>query len=749
MHALVSQFLCLDMPDPLSITAGIAGLLQLTWSVANELKKFHEGASIVHKSISDLLKDVDSFNSVLESMRDAFEHATAEQSSETGYVASLWNSIAQAIEDSRERCGQFQELMKIINKDASFLDAHRKQLRLNQSWDSITRFRVHIHSCRDSLQLSLQTIIFVNQTSQSKAVEDKVLPSLDQLHENVRRIALDLNQRIESLQSMIYSPHDETQRHVDAMANLQECVRSAASTISSATTAHTIEVGDNDDDSHFGNYFPAKPSLAMQRWLDSQTIYNFDEERASHVDGSAQSVARIRTTGSDDGADSDDELQDEIVSLLWEDGKQKVKAGNIASAEKAFQNCLGRIQGSQSKTKPGQAIIHFEVVTILYGIYHTQQRWKDAEEMLLQKLSVGERLFGKENRNNLEDVFNLAKVTKEQNNINAAQLHARRALKGYRKLGKSEEVKGCLNLLIILCDADGNENDKDAYSVMLETLSSQMSQSTVSQAGADDFAEATYNESLSDSLAGVDQSTSRLKTSNPSTADALNESAASSSYQGLESRQPKSRLDKILSRSPQDAKIKRKLVIVGDQAVGKTCLLISFAKGIFPDVYIPTVFENYITGVAVDGLSLDLELWDTTGSMDYDRLRPLSYPDTHVVLLCFSIDSPDSLDSIQEKWISEVLHFCPGLPMFLVGLKKDLRDDPKTILELQRTSQHPVTREQGMEVAQKIGALKYVECSAKTTERVKDVFELATRAALSNKIKKKRAISGRLFGGKK
>ncbi|KAK1839973.1 rho gtpase rho1 [Colletotrichum chrysophilum] len=142
------------------------------------------------------------------------------------------------------------------------------------------------------------------------------------------------------------------------------------------------------------------------------------------------------------------------------------------------------------------------------------------------------------------------------------------------------------------------------------------------------------------------------------------------------------------------AEIRRKLVIVGDGACGKTCLLIVFSKGTFPEVYVPTVFENYVADVEVDGKHVELALWDTAGQEDYDRLRPLSYPDSHVILICFAVDSPDSLDNVQEKWISEVLHFCQGLPIILVGCKKDLRYDSKTIEELRKTSQKPVSPEE-------------------------------------------------------
>jgi len=181
------------------------------------------------------------------------------------------------------------------------------------------------------------------------------------------------------------------------------------------------------------------------------------------------------------------------------------------------------------------------------------------------------------------------------------------------------------------------------------------------------------------------------------------------------------------------------LFIVGDGACGKTCLLIVFSKGEFPEVYVPTVFENYVADVEVDGKHVELALWDTAGQEDYDRLRPLSYPDSHVILVCFSVDNPDSLENVQEKWISEVLHFCQGLPILLVGCKKDLREDAKTIEELAKNRQKPVSVDEANAVAQKIGAYKYLECSARSGDGVKEVFEHATRAALLTKTKKKKA----------
>ncbi|KUJ21159.1 belong to Rho subfamily [Mollisia scopiformis] len=160
--------------------------------------------------------------------------------------------------------------------------------------------------------------------------------------------------------------------------------------------------------------------------------------------------------------------------------------------------------------------------------------------------------------------------------------------------------------------------------------------------------------------------------------------------------------------------------------------------------YLATGFGNFVAEIEVDGKHIELDIWDTPAQEDYDRARPLAYPDTHVVLICFSIDSPELVDNVEYRWISEISHFCPGIPILLIGTKKDLRYDQNTIEELRKTNQTPVTWEQGEELRRKIGAYKYLECSAKTGEGVREVFEHACRATLSASKKKK--IRWSLFG---
>ncbi|CAH0557180.1 unnamed protein product [Brassicogethes aeneus] len=185
-----------------------------------------------------------------------------------------------------------------------------------------------------------------------------------------------------------------------------------------------------------------------------------------------------------------------------------------------------------------------------------------------------------------------------------------------------------------------------------------------------------------------------------------------------------------------------KCVVVGDGAVGKTCLLISYTTNKFPSEYVPTVFDNYAVTVMIGGEPYTLGLFDTAGQEDYDRLRPLSYPQTDVFLVCFSVVSPSSFENVKEKWVPEITHHCQKTPFLLVGTQVDLRDDGATIEKLAKNKQKPISIEQGEKLAKELKAVKYVECSALTQKGLKNVFDEAILAALEppEPVKRKKCV---------
>ena len=178
-----------------------------------------------------------------------------------------------------------------------------------------------------------------------------------------------------------------------------------------------------------------------------------------------------------------------------------------------------------------------------------------------------------------------------------------------------------------------------------------------------------------------------------------------------------------------------KCVVVGDGAVGKTCMLISYTTNSFPGEYIPTVFDNYSANVMVDGKPINLSLWDTAGQNDFDRLRPLSYPQTDVFLICYSIIHPTSFYNIKSKWWLELTHHAPGVPIFLVGTKLDLKYDQYVLRNLNLKGQKIIETADVEQLKNEINAAGYIECSSLSQENLKNLFDEAIRIAINSRKK--------------
>ncbi|KAJ6460312.1 cell division control protein [Mycena sanguinolenta] len=168
-----------------------------------------------------------------------------------------------------------------------------------------------------------------------------------------------------------------------------------------------------------------------------------------------------------------------------------------------------------------------------------------------------------------------------------------------------------------------------------------------------------------------------------------------------------------------------------------------------PTEYVPTVFGWFAAPVSVRKVPYTLDVLDTCaglGDPESDRLRPLTYPQTDVFIVCFSVGMPDSLSNVKEKWIPEVEHHCPGVPCVIAATQIDLRPpEPKfkwfkfgfpwreksvTSPAQQPQEDRGITTTQGKKLARKLNAAGHVECSAKTLEGVKAVFDAVVIAAV-------------------
>jgi Rho family protein len=150
---------------------------------------------------------------------------------------------------------------------------------------------------------------------------------------------------------------------------------------------------------------------------------------------------------------------------------------------------------------------------------------------------------------------------------------------------------------------------------------------------------------------------------------------------------------------------------------------------------------------------VELSLWDTAGQEEFDRLRSLSYDDTHAIMLCFSVDSPESLENVETKWVGEIAENCPNVKLVLVALKCDLRKREDDDAEGAEPEKPCIDYEEGLRVAEKIKALRYLgmrrscstwivqltywtECSAMKNRGVNEAFTEAARVALQVKTSK-------------
>lgn len=161
------------------------------------------------------------------------------------------------------------------------------------------------------------------------------------------------------------------------------------------------------------------------------------------------------------------------------------------------------------------------------------------------------------------------------------------------------------------------------------------------------------------------------------------------------------------------------IVVVGDGAVGKTCLLHAYTDKSFKNFYEPTIYDKESIEMVLDGQKYTIQLHDTAGQEEYDKIRQQFYKRADCFLLCYSIDNNVSFENAVTKWIPEI-KTDPPIPIVLVGTKLDARRDKN----------NEVTTSDGEKLKRSVNANSFVECSAKANINVELAVEEGVRACL-------------------
>ena len=179
-------------------------------------------------------------------------------------------------------------------------------------------------------------------------------------------------------------------------------------------------------------------------------------------------------------------------------------------------------------------------------------------------------------------------------------------------------------------------------------------------------------------------------------------------------------------------------MVLGDQRVGKTCMVLRFIEGFFNPDQQSTVGAFFLTKKIIldSGTSLKMQLWDTAGQERYRAMAPMYYRHAQAAIVCYDPSKEDSLTKCRD-WVDELL--------------KNVRDDDaKMVLAIAATKsdlpekEKIVSRARGEEFAKSVNAL-FFEASAKADVGVKELFQAvsqevwarmpdgAAMAAVSNK----------------
>ncbi|KAK3316809.1 hypothetical protein B0H66DRAFT_626328 [Apodospora peruviana] len=450
--------------DPLSIAAGVTSLIGVCAKVGLALNDVRDGANLANAKVDVLRHEIKGFTQVLELTKSTMEGADVQVAFQsTGHIGNHWRSIAAGIKDSRQTLERLHSIVEGFHKTVRVLDGTRKHFRLRLAASEITIYQQKIRTYRNTMQMSIQTVILWNQVSHQEST-DKILPGLDDLTGAIHRLALDMNAQIASLRSVVES--GQSQDQLQSLGHMKKCLETAADVISSAST--TLGLSDRASviaPSDFDDIFGSRSNEAVMRW-----IYASEEPGGDPPPSTASTSTSMDTPRSSkpklDDSDSD-------FGWKWKPATPRQRYNTSKAA------CLGCAKTDiASKTRSARWI--FSPIWWWHIIPLTRHlAWLESKELAMEQLRIVSKWEPSPSTTfiYLEKGYQLAMSLLQLDDTTQAEVYAKKCIKGYKKMRnevhnshKANCLPNSLELMVNICEANGDEEGAQAYRLLcLET----------------------------------------------------------------------------------------------------------------------------------------------------------------------------------------------------------------------------------------------------------------------------------------
>ncbi|KAM7211413.1 hypothetical protein V8F06_013213 [Rhypophila decipiens] len=441
--------------DPLSITEGVGGLLDLCLKAGFAIKAAREGSKTVGSKIGLVEGEIRGYSKILQLMSSTLQDPSITASFQsTGHVGNHWKSIRALIQDN---------VLQKVDKPVKILDNTRKHLRLMFAAEEIEAYQRTIRTYRDTMQISLQTIVLWNQVP-DRLPSHAIAPSLDDLTELIRTFAMDLKSQMSSVRVLVQDlPAAED--HVRTLERMKNCVGTAVDVVSSASTV--LGLDDRASvvaPSELGDSFGTRSHDNVLRWLNNNQTES--ESAGPSGDGPAGLVSNIPTLAIDDSESDDDlELKQELIEAHLKRGR------GLAEKEIVPAPVLGLQQ---------------EIRRELLKVYFKQDCWEKVKDLQLDNLKrLEERLaHGTRDMQALQRkwsmmmgaMLGLAITHIKLDDALNAKRYAKKCMKGCKSMGEKGRTRllDSVKVMASACRANNEVIEAESYSLMYDELKASM-----------------------------------------------------------------------------------------------------------------------------------------------------------------------------------------------------------------------------------------------------------------------------------